>query len=79
MCGAEKEDLRHFLLWCPAYTDERRKSPRLQQPYKENEDDIIGKYLFEKRYLETTKKEIHNFWKIREKRRREEEEDRPRQ
>ncbi len=79
MCGAEKEDLKHFLLWCPAYTDERRKSPLLQQPYKENEDDIIGKYLFEKRYIETTKKEIHRFWTIRERRRREEEENRPRQ
>ncbi len=50
MCGAEKKDLRHFLLWCPTYSDERRKSPRLQQPYKENEDDIIGQYLFEKIY-----------------------------
>ncbi len=49
MCGAEKEDLKHFVM-VPraAYTDERRKSPRLQQPYKEIEDDIIGNYLFEK-------------------------------
>ncbi len=78
MCGAEKEDLKHFL-WCPEYTDERWKSPRLQQPYKENEDDIIGKYLFEKRYIETTKKEIHKFWTIRERGWREEEENRPRQ
>ncbi len=76
MWGAEKEDLKHFLLWCPAYTDEKSKSPRLQQPYKENED---GKYLFEKKDIETTKKEIHKFWTIRERRRREEEENRPRQ
>ncbi len=44
MCGAEK-DLKHFLLCCRAYTHQRRKSPQLQQPYKENEDDIIGKYI----------------------------------
>ncbi len=33
MCGAEREDLKHFMLWCPTYTQERRKSERLQQPY----------------------------------------------
>ncbi len=35
MCGAEREDLKPFMLWCPAYTQERRKSERLQQPYPE--------------------------------------------
>ncbi len=44
LCGAEKEDLRHFMLWCPAYTQERRKSERLQQPYPEEEEDVIGRY-----------------------------------
>ncbi len=51
MCGADNEDLKHFLLWCPAYREERRKFTRLQQPYVEDEEDIIGKYLFENRYI----------------------------
>ncbi len=45
MYGAEKDDLKHFLLWCPAYTERRGKITWLQQPYIE--EDIIGKYLFE--------------------------------
>ena len=33
MCGSEKEDLKHFLLWRPAYSDERQKNIKLQQVY----------------------------------------------
>ncbi len=61
-----------------SYTEIRRKIERLQQPYIEDEEDIIGKYLFETTYIEETKKEIHKFWIVREKR-RENEEQRPRQ
>ncbi len=46
MCGAEREDLKHFLLWCPTYTQERRKSERLQQPYPEEEEDVIGEKMY---------------------------------
>ncbi len=79
MCGADEEDLKHFLLWCLAYTDMRGKITRLQQPYTEEEEDIIGKYLFKNIYIEETKKEIYKFWTIRDKRRRDNEERRPRQ
>ncbi len=67
MCGAHKEDLRHFLLWCPAYCEERGKITRLQQLYKDDDEDIIGNYLFQKRNIEETKKEIYRFWLMREK------------
>ncbi len=43
-CGAEREDLKHFMLWSTAYTQEGMESEGLQQPYPE-EDDVIGKYL----------------------------------
>ncbi len=66
MCGAEREDLKHFMLWCPAYTQERRKSERLQQPYTE-EDNVIGQYLCDNKLIEETKRTLHTFWKIREK------------
>ncbi len=79
MCGAENEDLKHFLWWCPAYREERRTFTRLQQPYVKEEEDIIGKYLFENRYIEETKREICKFCTIREKKRRQREENRPRQ
>ncbi len=72
MCGAEKEDFQHFMLSCPAYTQERRKSERLQQPYTE-EDDVIGQYLFANKLIEETKRTLHTFWKIREKRMKEKE------
>ncbi len=68
MCGADNEDLKHFLLWCPAYGEERGKIIQLKQPYIE-EDDIVGKYLFENGYIEKTKREIYKFWTIREKKR----------
>lgn len=30
MCGAKYEDLKFFILWCPVYGEERKKSARLQ-------------------------------------------------
>ena len=71
MCEEEKEDLKHFLLWCPAYSDVRQKNIKLQQPYKEEEDDIIGELLFGNENIEETKITIHKFWKIREKKMKE--------
>ena len=67
MCEWEYENLAHFLLQCPAYREERRENLVLQQPYKENEDNIIGKLLFNGQYIEKNKKTIIKFWKIREK------------
>ncbi len=54
MCGVEYEDLKHLLLWCPEYKEERRKSVRLQQPNLHIED-IIREYLFENKNVEDTK------------------------
>ena len=73
MCGGEKEDLNHFLLHCPAYMEERRKSNELQQPYQLDEDVIIGNLLFITRNLEENKQIIYKFWKIRQKKVREKE------
>ncbi len=78
MCGVEKEDLKHFLLWCPAYEEERRQNFSLQQPYDEEEEFTIGKFLFDKENVHEAKITILNFWKIREKKRKEIE-NRPRQ
>ncbi len=58
MCGAENEDLRHFLLWCPAYVEERKWCVRLQQPYVEEEDGTIGSFYLK---MTTTKKQKQQY------------------
>ncbi len=76
VCGAEKEYLIHFLLWCPGYSEQRRKSVKLQQPYIQEEEEIVARYLFENKDIEEAKREITNFWKIREGIRKEKERNR---
>ncbi len=61
------------MLWCPAYTQERISSERLQKPCPE-EDDVIGKCLFENKFIEDTKRTLHTFRKTREKMTKEKEE-----
>lgn len=34
LCGAEKEDLTHFMLMCPVFHDVRKTTVELQQPYQ---------------------------------------------
>ena len=65
LCGYEKEDLRHFLLWCPSYVLPREKNEALHQPYEENEENIIGKLLFGNN-IKKNKETIYECWKIRE-------------
>ena len=65
LCNDENEDLAHFLLRCPEFAEERKKNPRLQQPYEENEEKIIGRLMFGED-VEEMKKTIYAFWKIRE-------------
>ncbi len=71
MCGKELEDLRHFLLHCPAYDEERSSIPALQRPYQQDEEDTIGRVIFENTERESIKTEIYKFWQKREKKRKE--------
>ncbi len=66
LCGYDKEDLSHFILWCPAYDQPRQKNKKLQQPYEEAQEKNIGEQLFEENIREA-KETIYDFWKIREK------------
>ncbi len=56
-----------------SYSEERRKSVKLQQPYVQEEEEIVGRYLFENKDIEEAKTEITSFWKIRERIRKERE------
>ncbi len=58
MRGNEREDLRHFILECPAYQEERRH-PGLQRPYQEEEDQVIGRILFENENTNTENTKKH--------------------
>ncbi len=66
LCGYDKENLNHFLLWCAAYSQPRQRNKNLHQPYEEDQEKIIGKLLFQDDARET-KETIYEFWKIREK------------
>ena len=66
MCDYEYEDLNNFLLYCPAYNQQRNKILMLQRPYIQDEQKIIGELLFEKKLSEHKKETIYIFWKIRE-------------
>ncbi len=63
------EDLKHFLLWCPAYEEEKRQNFCLRKPYVEEEELTIGKILFDKENVQEAKVTLLQFWKIREKKR----------
>ncbi len=49
---------------------------KLQQPYIQEEEDIVGRYLFNNKDIEEAKREITSFWKRRERTRKERDRDR---
>ncbi len=46
---------------------------KLQQPYIQEEEEIVGRLLFENTEIKETKRVIDSFWKIRENKIREKE------
>ena len=43
----EKEDIYHSILHCTAYKQERSHNTHLQHPYIENDEVILGLFLFD--------------------------------
>ncbi len=64
VCGHDREDLSHFILWCPACDQPRQKNKTLRQPREEDEEKVIGRLLFEENIREA-KETIYEFWKMR--------------
>ena len=64
-CMQECETIRHLILSCPAYGVLRSHSILLQQPYSENEDEIIGRFLFCKEDIEDKKEVLYRIWQER--------------
>ena len=44
-CSCDKEDLHHFLLVCPLYSNIRGEFTQLQQPYIEDTDEVLARLL----------------------------------
>ncbi len=66
LCGEEVEDLKHSILWCPAYDEEKEKDINFQRPYKRNVEKL-DELLFENGLKYNTKQTIYAFWNIKEK------------
>ena len=62
----EKEDIYHFMLHCTAYNEERSHSTKLQQPYIEIDEDILGHFLFNTEDIEEKKELLFSIWKRRQ-------------
>ncbi len=71
MCGAGVEDLKLFILHCTAFEEERRENSVLQRPDQEDEDEIIGKLLFNKENLVKSKSLLEKFGRKRVKKMKE--------
>ena len=71
MCGAQEENLMHFMLECggecPGLRDIRRERRELQSLYAEDLDGVVGEYLFGPRHIEEKKTHLYKMWKQREK------------
>ncbi len=65
------KNLSHIVVWCPPLQDTRGGAVELQQPYQEEEEKIIGRFLFEEDRMKKKKEKkeiLHRMWKAREKR-----------
>ncbi len=60
VCNLDQdEDLEHFLLYCAAYQDTRKDINRLQQPYIEDKQKIMGELLFTASSMKENKENIY--------------------
>ncbi len=67
LCGAELENINHFILWCPSLQHLRQRAVELHQPYQEDEDYIIGRFLFKETRLKEKKEILNQMWNKRKK------------
>ncbi len=70
MCDKKLGDLNHFMLWCPAYNEERGKDGSYQRLYLKNEDTLLGELLFKEGIKSETKETIYKFWRKIEKKKK---------
>ena len=54
-----EENPVHFVMPCPEFREIRQKCVELQQPYKEDLNQIVGKFLINAEHIETKKKILY--------------------
>ena len=57
----------HFVMLCPELREIRQNCVKLQQPYEEDFNHVVGKFLFKEENIETKKEILYRMWKKREK------------
>ena len=67
LCGEVEENLVHFVMLCPELREIRQNCVELQQPYEEDFNQVVGKFLFKEENIETKKEILYRMWKKREK------------
>lgn len=65
MCGAQEENLEHFMLECPPMSPERKKSLILQKPHQEKSEDVKGNFLFNEEMMERSREVLESMWQKR--------------
>jgi len=66
LCGAENEDIEHFILDCVELGVLRRKSILLQQPYEQEKRNIIGRFLFDECCIYEKKNILMEMYSVRQ-------------
>ena len=54
-CRDVEENLVYFMMLCPEFREIRQKCVELQQPYEEDFNQVVGKFLFKEENIETKK------------------------
>ena len=64
MCDNKYEDLVHFILHCPAYSEKKEPSP--STTILKKDDQVLGSLFFTNAIedFEVFKRTLFNFWKI---------------
>ena len=55
---------------CPRYKEERKTVIELQQPYEENREEVIGKFLFIEENIQKKKEVFYQMWQRREEKKK---------
>ena len=67
ICENGNEDICHFMLHCTKLQDIRQRNIMLQKPIQREEDNVIGKFIFDKEEIEKKKILVMKLWTKRKK------------
>ena len=65
LCGADRENLNHFLLHCVELSNRRVEDLSLQKPNIEDENEIISKFFFCEERTQQSQNTLHRLWRQR--------------